>query len=69
MSLHATGWQIVGTSVTALIGVIASYGIAAKNRRQLVQHGAATLDVQRVANARSAATFIADKRQKWIDDL
>ncbi|WP_193100786.1 hypothetical protein [Burkholderia sp. Z1] len=69
MSWHATAWQIFGTSTTAIIGVLASLYIATKNRKQLTEHGAATLSVQRVANARSAATFIADKRQNWIDDL
>ncbi|WP_322067293.1 hypothetical protein [Burkholderia ubonensis] len=33
------------------------------------QQAAASLDVLRTSTARAAATFIADKRQKWIDDL
>ncbi|MEW9586224.1 hypothetical protein [Paraburkholderia sp. DGU8] len=69
MSLHAAAWQIIGTSATAIVGVGASLYIATKNRSQLIRHGKETLDVQRLATARSASTFIAEKRQKWIDDL
>ncbi|WP_369050127.1 hypothetical protein [Burkholderia gladioli] len=68
-SLHAAGWQLVGASATAIIGVLSSLYIANKNRRQLMEHGAAQLRVQQATNERAAASFIGEKRQKWIDDL
>lgn len=52
------GWTVIGGLVTALIAALVSIW----NTRR-------SLDVQRLTNARSASTFIADKRQKWIDDL
>lgn len=69
MSLHQAAWQIIGTTATAVIGVVSSLYIANKNRSQLIQHSKDTLDVQKLATARSASTFIAEKRQKWMDDL
>ncbi|MGS1076546.1 hypothetical protein [Burkholderia glumae] len=68
-SLHAAGWQMIGASATAIIGVVSSLYIANKNRRQLMEHGAAQLRVHQATNERAAASFIGDKRQKWIDDL
>ncbi|QAY84169.1 hypothetical protein [Pseudomonas arsenicoxydans] len=56
--LPVGGWAVIGGLVTALIAALVSL----LNTRR-------TLDVQRLTNARSASTFIADKRQKWIDDL
>lgn len=69
MSLHAAAWQIIGTTATAIIGVGSSLYIANKNRKQLTQHSKDTLDLQKLSTARSASTFIAEKRQKWIDEL
>jgi hypothetical protein len=69
MSLHAAHWQLIGATVTAMIGVGSSLYIAITNRRQLMQQGTASLGLQRTTTARTAATFIAEKRQKWIDDL
>ncbi|WLH16095.1 hypothetical protein [Pseudomonas simiae] len=52
------GWTVLGGLATALIAGIVSIW----NTRR-------SLEVQRLTNVRSASTFIADKRQKWIDDL
>ncbi|WJV25611.1 MULTISPECIES: hypothetical protein [Pseudomonas] len=52
------GWAVIGGFVTAIVGALVSLW----NTRR-------TLAVQRLANTRSVSTFIADKRQKWIDDL
>lgn len=52
------GWTVIAGLVAALIAPLVSIW----NTRR-------SLDVQRLTNARSASTFIADKRQKWIDDL
>lgn len=52
---------VIGAAITAWVNHI--------NSRKTLHHSRETLDVQRTANARAAATFIADKRQKWIDDL
>ncbi|MEW9587079.1 hypothetical protein [Paraburkholderia sp. DGU8] len=40
-----------------------------KHSRDNLKHAKDTLNDQRTANTRSAATFIADKRQQWIDEL
>ncbi|OJA55498.1 hypothetical protein [Burkholderia ubonensis] len=40
-----------------------------KHSRDNLKHAKDTLNEQRTANTRSAATFIADKRQQWIDEL
>ncbi|WP_312374258.1 hypothetical protein [Stutzerimonas nitrititolerans] len=52
------GWTVIGSIITCLIFA----GVNLWNNRQ-------TIGMQRLANARAASTFIADKRQKWIDDL
>lgn len=54
----APGWAVNATLVVALIGAFVNFW----NTRR-------SLDVQRLTNERTASTFIADKRQKWIDDL
>ncbi|WP_286929118.1 hypothetical protein [Pseudomonas sp. UBA7721] len=56
--LPVGAWAVIGGLVAALIAALVSLW----NTRK-------TLDVQRLTNARSASTFIGDKRQKWIDDL
>lgn len=58
-------WQIIATCIGVLLqAAIAIYGwrYAAKNTRD-------TLDVQRLVSGRATASFIAEKRQKWIDEL
>ncbi|KVZ49450.1 hypothetical protein [Burkholderia ubonensis] len=76
MSIHTAGWAIVGSVGTALASIAGNIYLARKSRSQVIeqaatsfQQAAASLDVQRTSTARTAATFIADKRQKWIDDL
>lgn len=76
MSIHATGWAAIGASATAIISVISNIYLARKSRSQVIdqaqksfEQAAASLDVQRTSTARAAATFVADKRQKWIDEL
>jgi hypothetical protein len=76
MSIHATGWAAIGASATAIISVISNIYLARKSRSQMIdqaqksfEQAAASLDVQRTSTARAAATFVADKRQKWIDEL
>ncbi|CAI8878380.1 hypothetical protein [Pseudomonas brassicacearum] len=56
--LSAGGWAVIVSLTAALIAALVSLW----NTRK-------TLDVQHLTNARAASTFIADKRQKWIDDL
>lgn len=58
----AVGWTVIGSMLAALLTAVVSAIVSVSNTRK-------TLEVQRLANARSASTFIADKRQKWIDDL
>ncbi|CAG9186117.1 hypothetical protein [Cupriavidus pampae] len=76
MSIHTTGWPAIGASATALISVITNIYLARKSRSQVLEQAAnqfrqaaLSLDVQRTSTVRSAATFIAEKRQKWIDEL
>ncbi|WP_186027369.1 hypothetical protein [Burkholderia gladioli] len=76
MSIHTEGWAIIGSAGAALASIAGNIYLARKNRSQVIeqaaksfQQAAESLDVQRTSTARAAATFIADKRQKWIDDL
>ncbi|CAN7246298.1 hypothetical protein LJR034_000918 [Caballeronia sp. LjRoot34] len=43
--------------------------VAEENRQQLVKQTTDTLELQRLVTNRAAASFVADKRQKWIDEL
>jgi hypothetical protein len=61
MSLHVPAYA----AIIAFSGVAVQYLIGRLNLKQ----ASAALDVQRTTTARAAATFIAEKRQKWIDDL
>lgn len=76
MSLHTAGWAIIGSVAAALASIAGNIYLAARNRSQVIEQAAESfkqasdaLDVQRTSTARTAATFIADKRQTWINDL
>ena len=69
MSIHTTGWQIIISFIVASAGVAVQLHIARSNRRQLIKQNKDTLEVQRLVTNRAAASFVADKRQKWIDEL
>ncbi|MDR6915104.1 hypothetical protein J2X66_001969 [Pseudomonas sp. 3296] len=58
VGIPVAGWAVIGSLLAALIAALVSLW----NTRR-------SLDVQCLSNARSASTFIAEKRQKWIDDL
>lgn len=61
-----------GALLAALIAAAVSLLNAHRQLRQSrdnLKHAKDTLNEQRTANTRSAATFIADKRQEWIDEL
>ncbi|WP_339436460.1 hypothetical protein [Pseudomonas sp. EL_65y_Pfl1_R32] len=60
--LPVGGWAVIGGLLAALLAALIAALVSLLNTRS-------TLNVQRLANARSVSTFIADKRQKWIDDL
>lgn len=65
MSLHATGWQVIASvSGVSLQVIVAWLGVLLTSR-----NARAALDVQRLVTERTASSFIADKRQKWIDEL
>nr|AIW63033.1 hypothetical protein [Burkholderia sp. Ha185] len=75
-SIHTEGWAIIGSVATALWSIAGNVYLARKSRSQVIEQAAnqfkqaaASLDVQRTVTARTAATFIADKRQAWINDL
>jgi hypothetical protein len=75
-SLHTAGWAIIGSVATALCSIAGNIYLARKSRSQVIEQAAnqfkqaaASLDVRRTSTARTAATFIADKRQAWINDL
>jgi hypothetical protein len=59
---------LLQTAVSA-IGVLLQLFIAERSRRQLAKQSDDTLDVQRLVTHRATASFVADKRQKWIDEL
>lgn len=64
--------EITIPSVVALIsaiGVGAQLFIAERGRRQLASQTRETMAMQQLVSHRSTAAFIADKRQKWIDEL
>lgn len=62
MTLTIEQWLTVGV---AACGVLAQFLIAYLGRRQVSKQ----LDLQHLVSHRSTASFIADKRQHWIDEL
>ncbi|WP_400564396.1 hypothetical protein ACFELC_23660 [Pseudomonas aeruginosa] len=62
MTLTIQQWLTVGV---AIIGVLTQFFIAYLGRRQVKKQ----LDLQHLVSHRTTATFVADKRQKWIDEL
>ncbi|MGR2678708.1 hypothetical protein [Chromobacterium haemolyticum] len=65
MEIDTTFIQIV----IAFLGIFAQLWIAKRNRIQLRNQASKNIDVQRLVSNRSTASFVADKRQKWIDEL
>ncbi|KPN91948.1 hypothetical protein [Pseudomonas nunensis] len=61
MTLTTAQW----TAIIAACGVAAQFLIAYLGRRQIMKQ----LDLQHLVSHRTTASFIADKRQKWIDEL
>jgi hypothetical protein len=61
MALTEVNWQII----ISTLGVSTQLLIAYLSRRQTAKQ----LDIQQLASHRSTASFVADKRQKWIDEL
>jgi hypothetical protein len=61
MTLTIPEW----TAIVAACGVAAQFLIAYLARRQIAKQ----LDLQHLVSHRTTATFVADKRQKWIDEL
>lgn len=51
------------------IGVLLQLFIGERSRRQLAKQSEDSLAVQRMVSNRATASFVADKRQKWIDEL
>lgn len=62
MTLTIQQWLTVGVAIT---GVLTQLFIAYLGRRQVKKQ----LDLQHLVSHRTTATFVADKRQKWIDEL
>ena len=58
-------WQVIAT----FIGVMLQATIAFFGWRYTEKNTRDTLDVQHLVSKRATASFIADKRQKWIDEL
>lgn len=65
VELPAGVWAVIGALYTVMVPALVSVWVTRKTL--VVQRG--SLDVQRMSNSRSASTFIAEKRQRWIDDL
>lgn len=53
------------TAIIAACGIMAQFLIAYLARRQIAKQ----LDLQQLVSHRTTAAFVADKRQKWIDEL
>ena len=62
-------WQVIITLFIAVMGVLVQLYISYKNREQIETNTYKNNDTQKFISHRSIATFIADKRQKWIDEL
>lgn len=56
-------------ATVALLGAVIAALVSLRNTRKTLDHAKETLEVARASSARAAATFIAEKRQKWIDEL
>lgn len=52
-------------AIIAFGGILVQLLIAYLGRRQTAQQ----LDLQQLVSHRTTASFVADKRQKWIDEL
>ncbi|CUR75008.1 hypothetical protein ACOTB6_08670 [Achromobacter xylosoxidans] len=61
MKLTIPEWTVI----IAACGVAVQFLIAYLTRRQITKQ----LDLQHLVSHRTTATFVADKRQKWIDEL
>ncbi|BBU33456.1 hypothetical protein BTHE68_71900 (plasmid) [Burkholderia sp. THE68] len=59
---------LIATTATILVALIAAL-VSVYNTRNTLNQSRESLRVQRASSDRQAATFIAEKRQKWIDDL
>lgn len=57
------------TTIVALITALVAAFVSLWSTRKIIGVQRESLNAQHLANARSASTFIAEKRQKWIDDL
>ncbi|HCM9312339.1 hypothetical protein [Enterobacter kobei] len=53
------------TAIIAVAGIAVQFWIAYLARRQIARQ----LDLQHLISHRTTASFVADKRQKWIDEL
>lgn len=62
VGILVTGITALVAATVALFGAVIAALVSLPNTRK-------TLDSQRASGARSASTFVGDKRQKWIDDL
>lgn len=58
-------WQVIAT----IIGVSLQAAIAFFGWRHAAKNTQDTLDIQHLVSERATASFIAEKRQKWIDEL
>jgi len=58
-------WQII----VSLIGVAVQLLIAERSKRKIKKDSENNLEMQRFVSHRSVASVVADKRQKWIDEL
>lgn len=56
-------------ATVALTGAVIAALVSLHNTRKTLHQSRESLDIQRASSARPAATFIAEKRQKWVDDL
>ncbi len=65
MTIEAT---LIQAGISA-IGIAIQLGIALRSQKLSAKQSQDTLDMQRLVSHRSTASFVADKRQKWIDEL
>ncbi|SMF29910.1 hypothetical protein [Pseudogulbenkiania subflava] len=69
VGILATFVGVLLTIAGSLIAALIAARVSLRNAKRTLAQGQDTLAVQRLVTNRATASFIADKRQKWIDEL
>lgn len=69
MTTNISVIEVVLSFVSALIGAAIGAGVSLRISRASIAQSKESIEVQRNISNRAAASFVADKRQHWIDAL